>query len=72
MKDEPPDTWDEEEQLREGHEEREDKEIQIKKDKDLDFLFQDVCRSSSLDDRLKRDLQEKKSDPKYKEMLVSS
>lgn len=72
VKDEPPDTWDEEEPLPEGHEEREDKEIQIKKDKDLDFLFQDVRRNGSLDDRLKRDLQEKKSDPKYKEMLVSS
>lgn len=72
VKDDPPDTWDEEEQLPEGHEEKEDKEILRWKDKDLDFLFQEVCRNSSLDDRLKRDLQEKKSDPKYKEMLVSS
>lgn len=69
VKDEPPDTWDEEEQLPEGHE---DKEILRRKDKDLEFLFQEVRRNTSLDDRLKRDLQEKKSDPKYKEMLVSS
>uniref|UniRef100_H3CQH5 ATP-dependent DNA/RNA helicase DHX36 n=1 Tax=Tetraodon nigroviridis TaxID=99883 RepID=H3CQH5_TETNG len=39
------------------------------KDKDLEFLFQEVSRNSPLDDQLKRDLQEKKSDPKYKEML---
>lgn len=71
-KDEPPDSWDDEEQLPEEHEEKEDKEILRRKDKDLDFLFQEVCRNSSLDDRLKRDLQEKQSDPKYKEMLVSS
>lgn len=71
VKDELPDTWDEEE-LPEGQEEKEDNEILRRKDKDLDFLLQEVSRNSSLDDRLKRDLQEKKSDPKYKEMLVSS
>lgn len=43
-----------------------------RKDKDLEFLFQEVLRNSALDDRLKSDLQAKKSDPKYKEMLVSS
>lgn len=64
-KDEPPDTWDEEEQQEEG------KEKLRKTDKDLEFLFQEVVRDSSLDDSLKRDLRSKKSDPKYKEMLVS-
>lgn len=72
LKDEPPDTWDEEEQPSEGQEEKEDKEILRRKDKDLEFLFQEVSRNSSLDDWLKRDLHEKKSHPKYKEMLVSS
>ncbi|XP_038548220.1 ATP-dependent DNA/RNA helicase DHX36 [Micropterus salmoides] len=62
-KDEPPDTWDEEEQQEEG------KEKLRKTDKDLEFLFQEVVRDSSLDDSLKRDLRSKKSDPKYKEML---
>lgn len=42
-----------------------------RKDKDLDFLFQEVARDNSLDERLERDLQSKKSDTKYKEMLVS-
>lgn len=78
---EPPDTWDEdEEQEQEEEEEKEEKvekeEMEAKetlrqKDKDLEFLFQDVARDSSLDDWLKRDLQNKQSDAKYKEMLVS-
>lgn len=72
VKDEPPDTWDEEEQLLEGDKEEEEKKTLERKDKDLEFLFQEVQRNGSLDDRLKRDLQEKKSEPKYKEMLVSS
>ncbi|XP_041797362.1 ATP-dependent DNA/RNA helicase DHX36 [Chelmon rostratus] len=63
VKDEPPDTWDEEEQ------QQEEKEKVRWRDKDLDFLFHEVVRDSSLDDRLKRDLQSKKLDPKYKEML---
>ncbi|KAK2847336.1 hypothetical protein Q5P01_010335 [Channa striata] len=62
-KDEPPDKWDEDEPEDEG------KDKPRMKDKDLDFLFQEVVRDSSLDDYLKRDLQSKKSDPKYKEML---
>lgn len=65
-KDEPPDKWDED-----GQEDVEEKEKLRMKDKDLEFLFQEVVRDSSLDDYLKRDLQSKKSDPKYKEMLVS-
>ncbi|XP_068568251.1 ATP-dependent DNA/RNA helicase DHX36 [Cebidichthys violaceus] len=65
VKDEPPDTWDDEEQ----QQEKEEKETLRRKDKDLEFLIQEVARDSSLDDRLKRDLQTKKSDPKYKEML---
>lgn len=71
-KDEPPDTWDEEEQSLEGGKEEEEKKTLERQDKDLDFLFQEVQRNGSLDDRLKRDLREKKSHPKYKEMLVSS
>ncbi|XP_040901545.1 ATP-dependent DNA/RNA helicase DHX36 [Toxotes jaculatrix] len=63
-KDEPPDKWDEEEEQQE-----EEKEKLRRKDKDLEFLFQEVVRDSSLDDFLKRDLQSKRSDPKYKEML---
>ncbi|XP_069004357.1 ATP-dependent DNA/RNA helicase DHX36 isoform X2 [Embiotoca jacksoni] len=60
-KDEPPDTWEEDEP--------EEKEKLIRKDKDLEFLFQEVVRDGPLDDTLKRDLQNKISDPKYKEML---
>lgn len=67
VQDEPPDNWDEEEQ----DDEEEDKEKLRRKDKDLEFLFQEVHRDNSLDDRLKRDLQNKKLDPMYKEMLVS-
>uniref|UniRef100_A0A4W6C2F7 ATP-dependent DNA/RNA helicase DHX36 n=1 Tax=Lates calcarifer TaxID=8187 RepID=A0A4W6C2F7_LATCA len=48
---------------------QEEKEKLRRKDKDLEFLFQEVVRDNSLDDYLKRDLQNKKSDPKYKEML---
>lgn len=62
-KDEPPDEWDEEE------EDEEEKEKLTMKDKDLEFLFQEVARDSSLDERLKTGLQSKKLDPKYKEML---
>ena len=78
VKDETPDQWDdddEEEQQQQRQQQRqrrqEDKEELRKKDKDLEFLFQEVRRDSSLDERLQRDLQSKKSDPKYKEMLVS-
>ncbi|XP_006637568.1 ATP-dependent DNA/RNA helicase DHX36 [Lepisosteus oculatus] len=38
-------------------------------DHDLEYLFQDIVRDSSLDQQLKRDLQRKKTDPKYLEML---
>lgn len=66
VKDEPPDNWDEDESV-----DVEEKEKLRMKDKDLEFLFQEVVRDSSLDDYLKRDMQNKKSDSKYKEMLVS-
>lgn len=59
VKDEPPDKWDEEEEVAKP----------VIKDKDLEFLHQEVVRDRSLDDYLKRDLQSKKSDAKYKEML---
>lgn len=71
VKDEPPDMWDEEEQQQEEEEEKEDKEKLRRKDRDLEFLFQEVVRDSSMDDWLKKDLQSKKLDPKYKELLVS-
>uniref|UniRef100_A0A4W6C2E5 ATP-dependent DNA/RNA helicase DHX36 n=1 Tax=Lates calcarifer TaxID=8187 RepID=A0A4W6C2E5_LATCA len=64
------DNWDEEEQ-QQPQLQQEEKEKLRRKDKDLEFLFQEVVRDNSLDDYLKRDLQNKKSDPKYKEMLVS-
>lgn len=69
VKDEPPDSWDEGAQLREENE-KDDKEKVRVRDRDLEFLFQDVGRDGSLDEWLKRDLQSKKSDRKYKEMLV--
>lgn len=62
-KDEPPDNWDEDD-----HEEVE-KEKPISKDKDLEFLLQEVVRDASLDNNLKRDLQNKKTDLRYNEML---
>ncbi|XP_047449479.1 ATP-dependent DNA/RNA helicase DHX36 [Mugil cephalus] len=64
VEDEPPDTWDEEDQ------EVEEKEKPMHKDKDLEFLVQEVVRDRSLDDYLKTNLQGKKSDLKYKEMLT--
>ncbi|KAG5837022.1 hypothetical protein ANANG_G00234820 [Anguilla anguilla] len=39
------------------------------KDKDLEYLFQDITRDSSLDQELKRDLLKKRENPKYTEML---
>lgn len=66
VKDELPDNWDEEDP-----QEEEEREKLRRTDKDLEFLFQDVVRDGSLDDDLMRDLQSKKSNPKYKEMLVS-
>uniref|UniRef100_A0A667YSW1 ATP-dependent DNA/RNA helicase DHX36 n=1 Tax=Myripristis murdjan TaxID=586833 RepID=A0A667YSW1_9TELE len=62
LKDEPPDQWDEEEQ-------QEEKEKVRAKEKDLEYLFHKVVRDSDLDDYLKRDLQGKKLDLKYQEML---
>uniref|UniRef100_A0A8C6SL43 ATP-dependent DNA/RNA helicase DHX36 n=1 Tax=Neogobius melanostomus TaxID=47308 RepID=A0A8C6SL43_9GOBI len=61
---EPPDTWDEEEQ-------QEDKKVETLRwaDKDADFLLQEIVQDSSLDMFLKQDLQTKRSDQKYKEML---
>lgn len=64
IKDEPPDTWDEEEQ-------QEEAKVETLRwaDKDAEFLLQDIVKDSSLDTFLKQDLQIKKSDQKYKEML---
>uniref|UniRef100_A0A1A8QZ52 ATP-dependent DNA/RNA helicase DHX36 n=1 Tax=Nothobranchius rachovii TaxID=451742 RepID=A0A1A8QZ52_9TELE len=63
VKDEPPENWDEEDQ------EEDKKEEPMRKDKDLEFLFQEVVRDTLKDDHFKMDLQSKKSDWKYKEML---
>ncbi|XP_026171488.1 ATP-dependent DNA/RNA helicase DHX36 [Mastacembelus armatus] len=62
-KDEPPDKWDEDEQ------QQDEKEKLMRVHEDLEFLFHEVVRDVSLDSYLKRDLQSKKSDPKYGEML---
>lgn len=67
VKDEIPDTWDDDDE--EEAEEVKERQKPARRDKDLEFLFQEVVRDGSLDERLKRDLQNKKSDPKYKEML---
>lgn len=62
-KDEPPDQWDEEEQ-------QEEKKANLGwADKDEEYLRHKVVRDSSLDEVFKKDLQIKKSEPKYKEML---
>lgn len=69
VKDEPPDSWDEGVQPREESE-WDDREKPRVRDRDLEFLYQEVVRDNSLDQWLKEDLQSKKSDRKYKEMLV--
>lgn len=67
VKDEPPDTWDDGEQQPEESEKDHKERV---RDKDLEFLFQEVVRDNALDEWLKKDLQSKKSDRKYKDMLV--
>ncbi|XP_008307701.1 ATP-dependent DNA/RNA helicase DHX36 [Cynoglossus semilaevis] len=68
VKEEPPDTW-EEDDKDELQQEKEKKERHRYNDKDLEFLFQEVVRDCSLDDDLRQDLQNKRSDPRYREML---
>ncbi|XP_056139059.1 ATP-dependent DNA/RNA helicase DHX36 [Lampris incognitus] len=63
VKDETPDTWDDEE------EQEKEKEKFRCKEKDLEYLLQEVSRNKTQDDVLKTDLQRKKSDRKYQEML---
>ncbi|KAM9318436.1 ATP-dependent DNA/RNA helicase DHX36 [Pholidichthys leucotaenia] len=63
VKDEPPDKWDEDDQ------EEEIKEKPVMKDKDLEYLLHEVIRDRSQDEYLKKNLQSKRSEPKYKEML---
>nr|XP_057935113.1 ATP-dependent DNA/RNA helicase DHX36 [Doryrhamphus excisus] len=73
VKDEPPDTWDDDDDEQEQQkleEEEEEKWKPKQKDKDLEFLLQETARDRSLDESLQRDLQSKKSHPKYKEMLT--
>uniref|UniRef100_A0A3B3WVP6 RNA helicase n=1 Tax=Poecilia mexicana TaxID=48701 RepID=A0A3B3WVP6_9TELE len=62
-KDEPPDNWDEDD------EDDVEKEKPMSEDEDLEFLFQEVVRDASVDEDLKRDLESKKTDRNYKEML---
>ncbi|XP_074534892.1 ATP-dependent DNA/RNA helicase DHX36 [Halichoeres trimaculatus] len=72
IKDETPDNWDddaEQQQPWQQLEVKEEKDKLRRQDKDLEFLFHNVVRDGALDDSLMRDLQNKKSDPKYKEML---
>ncbi|XP_058490743.1 ATP-dependent DNA/RNA helicase DHX36 [Solea solea] len=64
-KDGPPDRWDEDDH----QEEKEDRRTLRSKDKDVEFLFQEVVRDTSLDNDLMRDFMSKRSDPKYREML---
>uniref|UniRef100_A0A4W5P4V3 Uncharacterized protein n=1 Tax=Hucho hucho TaxID=62062 RepID=A0A4W5P4V3_9TELE len=54
----------------EPQEEREEKQRRGK-DKDLEYLFQEVVRENALDQQLKRDLERKKADSKYLDMLVT-
>ncbi|XP_072320250.1 ATP-dependent DNA/RNA helicase DHX36 [Eucyclogobius newberryi] len=61
VKDEPPDAWDVEEPLK--------TETGKWADKEAEFLLQEIAKDSSLDIFLKQDLQTKRSDPKYKDML---
>ncbi|KAJ8280492.1 hypothetical protein GJAV_G00055500 [Gymnothorax javanicus] len=42
---------------------------QVVRDKDLEYLFQDILGDSSLDQELKRDVLKKRDNPKYTEML---
>lgn len=39
-------------------------------DRDLEYLFQDIVRKPALDQELKKDLQRKRAEPKYLDMLV--
>lgn len=39
-------------------------------DKDLEYLFQDIIRKPTLDQELKKDLQRKRAESKYLDMLV--
>uniref|UniRef100_A0A6Q2WUT0 RNA helicase n=1 Tax=Esox lucius TaxID=8010 RepID=A0A6Q2WUT0_ESOLU len=55
--------------LLEPQEERTETE-QIGKDKDLEYLFQEVVRENALDQQLKRDLERKRADSKYLEILA--
>uniref|UniRef100_A0A672YPM4 ATP-dependent DNA/RNA helicase DHX36 n=1 Tax=Sphaeramia orbicularis TaxID=375764 RepID=A0A672YPM4_9TELE len=59
----------EEEEDEDCNEQEEDKEKLRIPDKDAEFLLQEIVRDRSLDDYLKSDLESKKSDMKYKEML---
>uniref|UniRef100_UPI003AAF43CF ATP-dependent DNA/RNA helicase DHX36 isoform X1 n=1 Tax=Centroberyx gerrardi TaxID=166262 RepID=UPI003AAF43CF len=65
-KDETPDTWDEEEQQEEDEEDK----VKVRgKEKDLEYLVHKVVRDKTQDDFLQRDLQSKKSNPKFQDML---
>ncbi|KAJ3591219.1 hypothetical protein NHX12_009165 [Muraenolepis orangiensis] len=73
VKDEPPDAWDgDKDDMEEEEREKEKKKVKVYahvKEKDLEYLFQEVLRDNSLDEQLMKDLKSKKSDSKYQEML---
>jgi hypothetical protein len=77
VKDEPPDAWDGDEEEEEVKKVKVVVKPQVKpqvkvqgKEKDLEYLFQEVQRDESLDEFLMKDLQSKRMEPKYQEMLV--
>ncbi|KAM9734221.1 ATP-dependent DNA/RNA helicase DHX36 [Menidia menidia] len=63
VKDEPPDNWEDDEQ------DEKEKEKLMRRDKDLEYLFQEIVRDGPLDDHLKRDLESKRANGRYNEML---
>ncbi|XP_076002054.1 ATP-dependent DNA/RNA helicase DHX36 [Genypterus blacodes] len=69
-KDEPPDEWDDDGEAQQQQQQQVELEERPRRNlKDVEYLFQEVTRDSSLDERLKRDLQNKRSDSKYNDML---
>ncbi|XP_059930953.1 ATP-dependent DNA/RNA helicase DHX36 [Gadus macrocephalus] len=77
VKDEPPDAWDGDEEEEEVKKVKVVVKPQVKpqvkvqgKEKDLEYLFQEVQRDESLDEFLMKDLQSKRMEPKYQEMLI--
>ncbi|KAG7268427.1 hypothetical protein CRUP_008977 [Coryphaenoides rupestris] len=76
-KDEPPDAWDgDKEEDEEKEEKKEEKKVKVKveveaqwKEKDLEYLCQEVLRDNTLDEYLMKDQQSMKTKSKYQEMM---